>query len=130
LNDGIPAVPINRQPNLICGFHYSVTRPKLFGTGHSQELVNIDQFSVLGTWYDCVLCRAASCWEPKWDELYMRTILKVNGHRMPERITVTRQAISGRLHDLEHDSDHHAERQQIENALKALSVLEIETQGW
>jgi hypothetical protein len=66
----------------------------------------------------------------KWDELYLRTILEVNGHKMPERITATRQAISGRLHDLEHDSDHHAERQQIENALRALSMLEIETQGW
>lgn len=66
----------------------------------------------------------------KWDELYLRTILEVNGHKMPERITATRQAISGRLHDLEHDTDHHAERQQIENALKALSMLEIETQGW
>jgi hypothetical protein len=32
------------------------------------------------------------------------------------------------LHDLEHDSDHHVERYQIENALKALSVLWVETQ--
>jgi hypothetical protein len=66
----------------------------------------------------------------KWDELYLGPILEVDGHQMPERITATRQAISGRLHDLEHDSDHHAERQQIENALRALSVLEIETQRW
>ena len=66
----------------------------------------------------------------RWDELYMRTILEANGHKMPERITATRQAISGRLHDLEHDSDHHAERQQIETALRALSVLEVETQQW
>ena len=66
----------------------------------------------------------------KWDELYLRTILEVDGHKMPERITATRQAISGRLHDIEHNSDHHAERQQIENALRALSVLEGETQQW
>src|SRR5450755_3185684 len=59
-----------------------------------------------------------------WEDRYMQTILEVNGQKMPERITATRQAISGRLHDLEHDSDHHAERQQIENALGALSVLE------
>jgi hypothetical protein len=49
---------------------------------------------------------------------------------MPERITTTRQAISGRLHDLEHDSDHHAERHEIEKALRGLSVLEVETQQW
>jgi hypothetical protein len=66
----------------------------------------------------------------KWDELYMRTILEVDGHKMPDRITATRQAISGRLHDLEHDTDHHAERRQMENARRALSVLEVETQRW
>src|SRR5476649_663334 len=65
-----------------------------------------------------------------WEDRYMQTILEVNGQKMPERITATRQAISGRLHDLEHDSDHHAEIHQIENALRALSVLEVETQQW
>ena len=65
-----------------------------------------------------------------WEDRYMQTILEVDGQKMPERITATREAISGRLHDLEHDSDHHAERQQIENALTALSVLEGETQQW
>ena len=63
-----------------------------------------------------------------WQEWYMQTILEVSGQKMPERITATRQAIAGRLRDLEHDSDHHAERHQIENALRALSVLEDEVQ--
>ena len=65
-----------------------------------------------------------------WQERYMQTILEVNGQKMPERITATRQAIIGRLRDLQHDSDHHAERDQIENALRALSVLEGEVQHW
>ena len=65
-----------------------------------------------------------------WEERYVQTILEVNGQKMPELITATRAAIAGRLHDLEHDSDHHAERHQIENALKALSQLEVETQQW
>ena len=60
----------------------------------------------------------------------MQTIMEANGQKMPERITATRQAISGRLHDLEHDSDHHAERHQIEDALRALAVLEVESQQW
>jgi hypothetical protein len=100
-----------------------------FGTRHSQEAVNIDQIPILalGTlaYYSEVIIDIS-----RWDELYVRTILEVNGRKMPERITATRQAISGRWHELEHDSDHHAERHQIENALRALSVLEIETQGW
>jgi hypothetical protein len=53
---------------------------------------------------------------PRWDELYLKTVLEVNEHKMPERINATRGAISRRLHDLEHDSNHHAERQQIETA--------------
>jgi len=65
-----------------------------------------------------------------WQERYMQTILEVNGQKMPERITATRQAIIGRLRDLQHDSDHHAERDQIENALRARSVLEGEVQHW
>lgn len=65
-----------------------------------------------------------------WEEQYMRTILEVNAHKMPERITATRQAIGGRLRDLEHDSDHHAERHKIEDALRALSILEGEAQEW
>lgn len=66
----------------------------------------------------------------KWDEQYMRTILEVDGHKIQEQITATRKAIAGRLHDIEQSSDHHAERQQIEDALKALSVLEVETRQW
>ena len=65
-----------------------------------------------------------------WEKRYMQTILEVSGQKMPERIAATRQAITGRLRDLEHDSDHHAERHQIENALRALSMLEGEVQHW
>jgi hypothetical protein len=65
-----------------------------------------------------------------WEERYLQTILEVNGQKMAERISATRAAIAGRLHDLEHDSDHHAERHQIENALRALSQLEVQVQQW
>jgi hypothetical protein len=65
-----------------------------------------------------------------WEERYLQTILEVNGQKMAERISATRAAIAGRLHDLEDDSDHHAERHQIENALRALSQLEVEVQQW
>jgi hypothetical protein len=68
--------------------------------------------------------------DASWEERYLQTILEVNGQKMPERIAATRAAIAGRLRDLERDSDHHAERHQIENALRALSQLEVETQQW
>jgi hypothetical protein len=60
----------------------------------------------------------------------MRTILEVNATKMPERVAATHQAIAGRLRDLEHDSDHHGERHQVENAVNALSALEVEAQRW
>jgi hypothetical protein len=66
----------------------------------------------------------------RWEDWYMQTILEVNGQKMPQRINATRQAIAGRLHDLEHDSDHHAERQEIEKALRALSMLACDVQDW
>jgi hypothetical protein len=65
-----------------------------------------------------------------WEEWYMQTILEVSGQKMPERISATRQAIARRLQDLEHDSDHHAERHEIESALRALSMLEDEVKQW
>jgi len=65
-----------------------------------------------------------------WEEKYMQTILEVSGQMMTERIAATRQAIAGRLRDLEHNSDHHAERHQIKRALRALSVLEEEVKEW
>jgi hypothetical protein len=97
------------------------------GKARRGNLVNVDQIRILalGTMnlFRCLMFAE----NPGWQELYLQTIMEVKGHKMPQRITATRQAISGRLHDLEHDSDHHAERYQIENALKALSVLEAET---
>ena len=80
-----------------------------------------------GQHYHVLTGSFANCSNANWEEQYLQTIVAVSGQKTQERITATRQAISGRLHDLEHDSDHHAERYQIENALKALSVLEAET---
>jgi hypothetical protein len=66
----------------------------------------------------------------RWEDWYMQTILEVSGQKMPERISATRRAIARRLLDLEHDSDHHAERHEIDSALRALSMLEGEVQDW
>ena len=65
-----------------------------------------------------------------WQEKYMQTVQEVSAEKMPERIAATRQAIAERLRDLKEDSDHHAERQEIEKALRALSILEKEVKEW
>jgi hypothetical protein len=66
----------------------------------------------------------------KWTELYRQAVLEVDGQKMPERITAVRQAIRGRLGDLESSTDHHAERHEIAAALKALDVLETDSRKW
>jgi hypothetical protein len=66
----------------------------------------------------------------KWNDAYIRAALEVDVHKMPDRIFAARDAVAGRLKDLEGDSDHHAERHEIETALAALGGLELETRVW
>ena len=62
--------------------------------------------------------------------MYIRAALEVDVQRMPDRIVAARYAVAGRLKDLEGDSDHHAERHEIETALAALGGIELETRIW
>jgi len=65
-----------------------------------------------------------------WVEEYLRAALEVDGQKMPERIVAAREAVVGRLKDLEGNSDHHAERHEMQSALDALTNLEDETRIW
>jgi hypothetical protein len=66
----------------------------------------------------------------QWVEAYLRAALEVDGQKMPERIVVAREAVAGRLKDLEGNRDHHAERHEMQSALAALTSLEDETGIW
>jgi hypothetical protein len=50
-----------------------------------------------------------------WVEGYVRAALEVDGQKMPERIVAAREAVVGRLKDLEGNSDHHAERHEMQS---------------
>ena len=65
-----------------------------------------------------------------WMEAYLRAALEVDGQKMPQRIVMAREAVAGRLKNLEGDSDHHAERHDMESALAALAILEDEARTW
>jgi hypothetical protein len=65
-----------------------------------------------------------------WVESYLSAALEVDGHKMPGRIVAARQAVAGRLKDLEGDADHHAERHEMQSALAALTCLEDEVRIW
>lgn len=65
-----------------------------------------------------------------WVEVYHRAVLEVDGQKMPERIVAARQAIGERLQGLNGDPEPPEEKQQIEDALSALAVLEAEARKW
>jgi hypothetical protein len=62
-----------------------------------------------------------------WVEAYLRAALEVDGRKMRGRIVAAHEAVAGRLKDLEGNSDHHAERHEMQSALAALTSLEGET---
>jgi hypothetical protein len=66
----------------------------------------------------------------RWMETYLRAALEVDGQKMPQRIISAREAVAGRLKSLEGNSDHHAERHDMESALAALAILEDEARTW
>jgi hypothetical protein len=68
--------------------------------------------------------------DKQWVEAYLRAALEIDGRKMPERIVAAREAVGGRLKDLENNSDHHAERHEMQSALAALTNLEDETRFW
>ena len=55
-----------------------------------------------------------------WEELYRQAMQELDS----QKIVATRNAIAGRLRDLENNSDHHSERHRIEDALYALMLLD------
>jgi hypothetical protein len=58
-----------------------------------------------------------------WFDLYASAVLERQPERLLERVKAAEAAIHGRLRDLQYDSDHHEERQMIEDAQCTLSFL-------
>ena len=59
----------------------------------------------------------------EWRESYQQALLELDQEKLSERIAATETAISNRLRAIVGDSNHHAERQAIEDALSSLRVL-------
>lgn len=66
----------------------------------------------------------------KWEEFYRLAAIEVDGKKMPDRIAAARTAVRDRLQDLEHSSNHHAEKRRLNGTLRILNVLETEAQDW
>jgi hypothetical protein len=58
-----------------------------------------------------------------WYQLYAAAVVELDPKQLIERVDVTEAAIRGRLRDLQYDSDHHEERQLIDDAQHTLAFL-------
>ena len=58
-----------------------------------------------------------------WYRLYASAIIELDPKQFIERVDASEAAIHGRLRDLQYDSDHHEERQLIEDAQRTLAFL-------
>jgi hypothetical protein len=58
-----------------------------------------------------------------WCALYAATMVELDHKLLLSRVEATESAIQARLHDLRHDSDHHAERQEIDDAIRNLTLI-------
>jgi hypothetical protein len=58
-----------------------------------------------------------------WYRLYAPAVLELEPNQVIERVDAAEAAIHGRLRDLQGDSDHHEERQLIDDAQRTLTFL-------
>ena len=59
----------------------------------------------------------------EWREPYQQALLELDKKTLSERIAAAETAISNRLRTIAGRSNHHAERQAIDDALSSLRVL-------
>jgi hypothetical protein len=60
---------------------------------------------------------------PHWQNEYQAALVEVDHEMLAERIEEAEAAIFRRLQELSQNSDHHTERQVIEDALQSLRYL-------
>jgi hypothetical protein len=61
-----------------------------------------------------------------WFQAYQAAMLELDPQKLPDRIVAAKEAVQLRLEEIQGDTDHHAERQQMEEALSSLRTLERE----
>jgi hypothetical protein len=59
----------------------------------------------------------------RWYKVYAAAVVEPDRKQLIERVDAAQAAIHGRLRDLQHDSDHHEERQLMGDAQRALEFL-------
>ena len=68
-------------------------------------------------------CHVNEATSQPWYVLYADTVRELDRNLLLEGMAATEAAIESRLYDLRHDSDHHAERQAIDDAIRNLTLI-------
>ena len=63
---------------------------------------------------------------PEWQKPYLDALVEPDHVKLQERIAAAQTAIFNRLQAISQSSDHHAERQAVQDALASLCVLKRE----
>jgi len=63
---------------------------------------------------------------PEWQPWYQSALLEFDRKKLSHRVITAESAIRNRLASIEGDSNHHAEREAIEDALLGLNYLKRE----
>jgi hypothetical protein len=58
-----------------------------------------------------------------WYQLFASAVVELDHKKLIQRVDAAEAAIHGRLRDLQYDSDHHEERQLIEDAQRTLGFF-------
>jgi hypothetical protein len=66
----------------------------------------------------------------QWQNEYEAALLESEPERLADRVQIAETAIYERLQQISQNSDHHTERQVIEDALAALRVLKRDEPGF
>jgi hypothetical protein len=66
----------------------------------------------------------------QWQNEYEAALLEPEPERLADRVQIAETAIYERLQQISQNSDHHTERQVIEDALAALRVLKRDEPGF
>ena len=63
---------------------------------------------------------------PRWEREFQEAVVELNREKLVEKIQKLETAIFVRLQELASDSDHHSERQAIQDAVSTIRVLKKE----
>jgi hypothetical protein len=67
---------------------------------------------------------------PEWQHAYLAALVELDPKTLLERVTAAETAIFNRLQAISQNSDSHAERQAIEDALASLRVVKRDNLGF